>query len=325
MKTFKVGIVGFGNLGKGVLKAINQNEDIDLVAIFTRRKPEEFNEEGVIFKHISEITDYKEEIDVMLLCGGSATDLPEQGPMIGEIFNTVDSFDTHANIPMYFSKMDKVCKKNDTLSLISVGWDPGLFSLNRLLSSVILPKGKEYTFWGTGVSQGHSDAIRRVIGVKKGIQYTIPKEEALKKVRSGINPDLTTREKHERVCYIVPIEGADLKSIEKEIKEMPNYFLDYDTTVHFISDSEFNKNHNTMKHGGFVIRTGETGKGSKQRIEFSLELESNPEFTSNVLVCYARAINRLQREGKRGALTVFDIPFSYLTNKTSEELRREIL
>lgn len=325
MKNFKVGIVGFGNLGKGVLKAIKQNDDIDLVAIFTRRKPEEFKVEGVKFKHISEIADYKEEIDVMLLCGGSATDLPEQGPMIGEIFNTVDSFDTHANIPMYFSKMDKVCKKNDTLSLISVGWDPGLFSLNRLLYSVILPKGKEYTFWGTGVSQGHSDAIRRVIGVKKGIQYTIPKEEALKKVRSGVNPDLTTREKHERVCYVVPFDGADLKSIEKEIKEMPNYFSDYDTTVHFISDSEFDKNHNTMKHGGFVIRTGETGNGNKQRIEFSLELESNPEFTSNVLVSYARAINRLQREGKRGALTVFDIPFSYLTNKTSEELRRDML
>ena len=321
----RVGIVGYGNLGKGVRKAINQNPDMELEAIFTRREVSKVSENDNLMVHISKIGDFKDEIDVMILCGGSATDLLEQGPMVAEMFNTVDSFDTHAKIPAYFEKMNEVSSASGNLSIISVGWDPGLFSLNRLLGNAVLPNGKDYTFWGKGVSQGHSDAIRRIQGVKNGIQYTIPIEAALERVRSGENPDLTTREKHLRECFVVAEEGADKTKIEEEIKNMPNYFSDYDTTVHFITEEELKRDHSGMPHGGFVIRTGETGEGTKQRIEFSLELGSNPEFTSSVLVAYARAISKMAKEGKKGALTVFDVPFGYLSSKTPAELRKELL
>lgn len=321
----RVGIVGYGNLGKGVRKVINQNPDMELEAIFTRREVSKVSENDNLMVHISKIGDFKDEIDVMILCGGSATDLVEQGPMVAEMFNTVDSFDTHAKIPAYFEKMNEVSSASGNLSIISVGWDPGLFSLNRLLGNAVLPNGKDYTFWGKGVSQGHSDAIRRIQGVKNGIQYTIPIEAALERVRSGENPDLTTREKHLRECFVVAEEGADKTKIEEEIKNMPNYFSDYDTTVHFITEEELKRDHSGMPHGGFVIRTGETGEGTKQRIEFSLELGSNPEFTSSVLVAYARAISKMAKEGKKGALTVFDVPFGYLSSKTPAELRKELL
>lgn len=321
----RVGIVGYGNLGKGVRKAINQNPDMELEAIFTRREVSKVSENDNLMVHISKIGDFKDEIDVMILCGGSATDLVEQGPMVAEMFNTVDSFDTHAKIPAYFEKMNEVSYASGNLSIVSVGWDPGLFSLNRLLGNAVLPNGKDYTFWGKGVSQGHSDAIRRIQGVKNGIQYTIPIEAALERVRSGENPDLTTREKHLRECFVVAEEGADKTKIEEEIKNMPNYFSDYDTTVHFITEEELKRDHSGMPHGGFVIRTGETGEGTKQRIEFSLELGSNPEFTSSVLVAYARAISKMAKEGKKGALTVFDVPFGYLSSKTPAELRKELL
>lgn len=321
----RVGIVGYGNLGKGVRKAINQNPDMELEAIFTRREVSKVSENDNLMVHISKIGDFKDEIDVMILCGGSATDLVEQGPMVAEMFNTVDSFDTHAKIPAYFEKMNEVSSASGNLSIISVGWDPGLFSLNRLLGNAVLPNGKDYTFWGKGVSQGHSDAIRRIQGVKNGIQYTIPIEAALERVRSGENPDITTREKHLRECFVVAEEGADKTKIEEEIKNMPNYFSDYDTTVHFITEEELKRDHSGMPHGGFVIRTGETGEGTKQRIEFSLELGSNPEFTSSVLVAYARAISKMAKEGKKGALTVFDVPFGYLSSKTPAELRKELL
>lgn len=321
----RVGIVGYGNLGKGVRKAINQNKDIELEAIFTRREVSKVSENDNLMVHISKIGDFKDRIDVMILCGGSATDLVEQGPMVAEMFNTVDSFDTHAKIPSYFEKMNEVSTASGNLSIISVGWDPGLFSLNRLLGNAVLPNGKDYTFWGKGVSQGHSDAIRRIQGVKNGIQYTIPIEAALERVRSGENPDLTTREKHLRECFVVAEEGADKTKIEEEIKNMPNYFSDYDTTVNFITEEELKREHSGMPHGGFVIRTGETGEGTKQRIEFSLDLGSNPEFTSSVLVAYARAIAKMAKEGKKGALTVFDVPFGYLSSKTPAELRKELL
>ena len=321
----RVGIVGYGNLGKGVRKAINQNKDIELEAIFTRREVSKVSENDNLMVHISKIGDFKDRIDVMILCGGSATDLVEQGPMVAEMFNTVDSFDTHAKIPSYFEKMNEVSTASGNLSIISVGWDPGLFSLNRLLGNAVLPNGKDYTFWGKGVSQGHSDAIRRIQGVKNGIQYTIPIEAALERVRSGENPDLTTREKHLRECFVVAEEGADKTKIEEEIKNMPNYFSDYDTTVHFITEEELKREHSGMPHGGFVIRTGETGEGTKQRIEFSLDLGSNPEFTSSVLVAYARAIAKMAKEGKKGALTLFDVPFGYLSSKTPAELRKELL
>ena len=321
----RVGIVGYGNLGKGVRKAINQNKDIELEAIFTRREVSKVSENDNLMVPISKIGDFKDRIDVMILCGGSATDLVEQGPMVAEMFNTVDSFDTHAKIPSYFEKMNEVSTASGNLSIISVGWDPGLFSLNRLLGNAVLPNGKDYTFWGKAVSQGHSDAIRRIQGVKNGIQYTIPIEAALERVRSGENPDLTTREKHLRECFVVAEEGADKTKIEEEIKNMPNYFSDYDTTVHFITEEELKREHSGMPHGGFVIRTGETGEGTKQRIEFSLDLGSNPEFTSSVLVAYARAIAKMAKEGKKGALTVFDVPFGYLSSKTPAELRKELL
>lgn len=320
----RIGIVGYGNLGKGVELALAQNPDFQLEAIFTRRNPDKlsFNSKMV---HISEIESYRGKIDVMILCGGSATDLPEQTKEIAKMFSTVDSFDTHAKIPEYFNVLDDVTKNAGTISLISVGWDPGLFSLNRLLGQVVLPNGKDYTFWGKGVSQGHSDAIRRVEGVKDGVQYTVPIESAIEMIRTGKNVEFSAREKHERVCYVVPEEDADLDYIKHEIINMPNYFSDYNTTVNFITEEELNKNHKGMPHGGFVIRTGVTGDGTKQRMEFSLNLNSNPEFTSSVLLSYARAVYRLYKEGQTGARTVLDIPFSYLSSKSGEELRRELL
>lgn len=322
-----VGIIGYGNLGKGVHKAISQNADIELAAIFTRREPEQLAEgaDGIRFEHISAVERYKGKIDVMILCGGSATDLPEQTPFIARMFNTVDSFDTHAKIPEFFAAVDESAKQGGTLSVISTGWDPGLFSLNRLLAEAILPEGKDYTFWGKGVSQGHSDAIRRVSGVKAGVQYTVPIESVIQRIRAGETPDLETREKHLRQCFVVAEEGADREKIRQEIVAMPNYFADYDTTVTFITEEELQANHQGMPHGGFVIRSGITGEGTKQIVEFGLKLESNPEFTASVLVAYARAAFRLRAEGHTGAKTVFDIPIGYLSPKSPEQLRRELL
>ncbi|GIP24989.1 diaminopimelate dehydrogenase [Paenibacillus sp. J23TS9] len=324
MKQITVGIVGYGNLGKGVEKAIRQNQDMQLEAIFTRREPNGV-EAGVPVVHISEAEKYIGKIDVMILCGGSATDLPEQGPEFAKMFNTVDSFDTHARIPEYFATVDAEASTAGHVSVISTGWDPGLFSLNRMLAEAILPEGKEYTFWGRGVSQGHSDAIRRVEGVKNGVQYTIPVEDAVAKVRAGENPELSTRQKHLRECFVVTEEGADQARIEKEIKEMPNYFSDYDTTVNFISEDELKANHSAMPHGGTVLRSGRTGENSTQIIEFGLKLDSNPEFTASVLVAYARAAAKLSAQGDKGAKTVFDIPFGLLSPKSAEQLRKELL
>jgi diaminopimelate dehydrogenase len=320
----RIGIVGYGNLGRGAELAIQQNPDMELVAIFTRRETTELSTESKVVS-ISQIEDYKDKIDVMILCGGSAKDLPEQVVMISKLFNTVDSFDTHAKIPEYFEQVDQASKANGKLSLISTGWDPGLFSMARLLGQSILPEGEDYTFWGKGLSQGHSDAVRRVDGVKNGVQYTIPMESAIEKVRAGENPQLSTAEKHERVCYVVANEGVDLAEIENTITNMPHYFDQYDTTVNFISEDELLKNHSTMPHGGIVFRSGVTGNGSKQRIEFSLELESNPEFTASVLVAYTRAIGKMAKEGQTGAKTVFDIPLGYLSPKSAAELRKELL
>ncbi|TXK74087.1 diaminopimelate dehydrogenase [Paenibacillus sp. N3.4] len=326
-QTIKVGIVGYGNLGKGVRFAIEQSKDLELVAIFTRREPVQLEaaQEGIRFEHISTIEQYKEQIDVMILCGGSATDLPEQTPFIASLFNTVDSFDTHAKIPEFYETVNAAAKQGGTLSVISTGWDPGLFSLNRLLAEAILPQGKDYTFWGKGVSQGHSDAIRRVPGVKAGVQYTVPVQEVIDRIRSGETPEFTTREKHLRECYIVAEEGADQAKIRETIVTMPNYFSDYDTTVTFISEEQLQAEHQGMPHGGFVIRSGITGAGTKQIVEFGLKLESNPEFTASVLVAYARAAYRLSSDGQTGARTVFDIPLGLLSPKSAEELRRELL
>lgn len=323
-KKIRVGIVGYGNLGKGVELALKQNPDFELKAIFTRRDVSSFNLDTEMVC-ISDVWDYKDKIDVMILCGGSANDLPAQGPMLSAGFNTVDSYDNHGKIPEYFSKINETALASKKVSLISVGWDPGLFSLNRLLSEAVLPQGKDYTFWGKGVSQGHSDAIRRIKGVKKGIQYTVPVKEAIEKVRECENSDLAACDRHKRICYVVAEEAEDLGRIEREIKSMPNYFADYDTEVHFISEEEMLENHSKMPHGGFVIRTGITGNCNKQRMEFSLALESNPEFTSSILVAYARAVYRLSTEGKSGAFSVFDIPFAYLSPKTGEELRKTLL
>ena len=324
--TIKVGIVGYGNLGKGVQKAITQNPDLELVAVFTRREPSQVGQDSSIkFESISAAEQYKGIIDVMILCGGSATDLPEQTPVIASMFNTVDSFDTHANIPAFYDSVDAAAKRADTISVISTGWDPGLFSMNRLLAQSILPEGKEYTFWGKGVSQGHSDAIRRVPGVKAGVQYTVPQQEVIDRIRSGETPELSTRAKHLRACYIVAEEGADQALIRETIVNMPNYFADYDTTVDFISEEQLREEHSGMPHGGFVIRSGVTGEGNRQIIEFGLKLDSNPEFTASVLVAYARAAYRLHREGQTGARTVFDIALGYLSPKSPEELRRDLL
>lgn len=328
MEKIKIGIVGYGNIGRGVELAVERNEDMELKAVFTRRAPESVKivTDGVPVVHTDDLLSMKDQIDVMILCGGSATDLPVIGPQIVKNFNTIDSFDTHAKIPEYFAKMDAAAKEGGNIGIISVGWDPGMFSLNRLYGESILTHGDTYTFWGKGVSQGHSDAIRRVPGVKNGIQYTVPVEEAVEKVRSGCGPKLTTREKHLRECYVVAEEGADIQQIEETIKNMPNYFADYNTTVIFITEEELKNEHSKMPHGGFVIRSGETGRdGSKHVIEYSLKLDSNPEFTSSVLVCYARAAYKLAKKGESGAKSVFDIAPGLLSAKTEEELRAELL
>lgn len=320
----RVGIVGYGNLGKGVEMAIGQNPDMKLIAIFTRRPTVDLETSSNVVS-ISEIEAFKDRIDVMILCGGSSKDLPEQITVVAKLFNTVDSYDTHAKIPDYFGQVDGVSRASKTLSLISTGWDPGLFSLSRLLGQSVLPQGEDYTFWGKGLSQGHSEAVRRVPGVKNGVQYTIPMDSAIEKVRSGENPQLDTSEKHQRVCYVVAHDGADLSEIENTIKQMPHYFKEYQTLVHFITEEELKADHSDMPHGGIVLRSGVTGKGSKQRIEFSLTLESNPEFTASVLVAYARAVGKMAKEGQIGARTVFDIPLGYLSPKSPEELRKSIL
>lgn len=323
----RIGIYGYGNLGKGIESAISQNEDMELVAVFTRRDPSsvKVKTEGTLVLHSSEAMSMTDKIDVMILCGGSATDLPEQTPELARYFNVVDSFDTHAKIPEHFDNVDTSAKGAAKTAIISVGWDPGMFSLNRMYAGAILPKGKDYTFWGKGVSQGHSDAIRRIEGVLDAKQYTIPVSEALDAVRSGSNPELTTRQKHTRECFVVAREGADLDKIENEIKTMPNYFADYDTTVHFISKEELDKNHSGIPHGGFVIRSGVTGNGNKHIIEYSLKLDSNPEFTASVIVAYARACHRLYNEGSYGCKTAFDIAPAYLSPKSASELRKELL
>lgn len=325
----RIGIFGYGNLGRGVECAIRQNPDMELVAVFTRRDPAtlKLNTRGVAAVHADDVAAWKDKIDVMVICGGSATDLPVQTPALAKLFNVVDSFDTHARIPVHFENVNAAAVEGGKVAMISVGWDPGMFSLNRLLGEVILPDGKAYTFWGKGVSQGHSDAIRRVEGVADGKQYTIPVEAALEAVRSGADPELGTRQKHVRECFVVPKEGADLARIEKEIKEMPNYFADYDTTVHFITAEELERDHSGIPHGGFVIRSGKTGKNGEHKhiIEYSLKLDSNPEFTSSVLVAYARAAYRMNDEGMRGCKTVLDVPPAYLSPKTGAELRKELL
>lgn len=322
----RVGILGYGNLGRGVEKAIKLNRDMQLNAIFTRRKPSDLkiNSNAQVVS-IDDIEKWTDKTDVLILCGGSAKDLPTQTPKYASLFNVVDSFDTHAKIPEHFANVDEAAKKGNKTAIISIGWDPGMFSLNRLFGNVILPNGKDYTFWGKGVSQGHSDAIRKIQGVKDAKQYTIPVESALDAVRSGKNPELTTRQKHTRECFVVAEEGADKARIEQEIKTMPNYFADYDTTVHFISQDELIKNHSGIPHGGFVIRTGKTSDGTNHVIEYGLKLDSNPEFTSSVLLAYARAAARMNKEGQIGCKTIFDIPPVYLSSKSPEELRKTLL
>lgn len=324
----KLAILGYGNLGKGVEAAVSQNDDMELAAIFTRREPKDLEvKSNAKVLHVSEIENYKNEIDVLILCGGSAVDLPVQTPQYAKMFNVIDSFDTHAKIPEHFENVNKAATESGHIGIISVGWDPGLFSLNRMYANAILPDGMDYTFWGKGVSQGHSDAIRRIDGVKDARQYTVPVEAAIESVKNFENPILTTRQKHTRECYVVLKEGADKEKVENEIKTMPNYFADYDTTVHFISEEELTKNHSKLPHGGFVLRCGKTGfnKENNHIIEYNLKLDSNPEFTSSVLVAYARAAYRLHQEGQKGCKTVFDIAPAYLSPKTGEELRRTML
>ena len=325
----KVGIFGYGNLGKGVECAVNKSKDMELVAVFTRRDPASVNviTSGVPVYHEEALKDMQDKIDVLVLCGGSATDLPEQTPKYAAMYNVVDSFDTHARIPEHFDAVDKAAKAAGKTCLISCGWDPGMFSLNRLYANCILPDGKDYTFWGKGVSQGHSDAVRRIEGVKDCRQYTIPVDEAMDAVRAGKQPELTTRQKHVRECFVVAKEGADLAKIENEIKTMPNYFSDYDTTVHFITEDEMKKNHSGLPHGGSVIRTGVTGFDNEHThvVEYKLTLDSNPEFTGSVITAYARAIARLNAEGKTGCNTVFDIAPAYLSELDGAELRAHLL
>lgn len=321
----KIGILGYGNLGRGVELAVGHCPDMELVGVFTRRAPETVKTEGAKVYPLEQAEAMADQIDVMILCGGSATDLPEQTPRFARLFNVVDSFDTHANIPAHFDAVDQAAKAGGKVAAISLGWDPGLFSLNRLMAQSILPQGAGYTFWGKGVSQGHSDAIRRIDGVQDARQYTIPVPSALEAVRAGDAPQLTTRQKHTRECFVVAKEGADLARIEKEIVTMPNYFSDYDTTVHFISQEELDRDHGGIPHGGFVIHTGKTGGENNHVIEYSLKLDSNPEFTASVLVAYARAVARLNREGKTGCKTVFDIPPAYLSPLSGEELRKTML
>lgn len=325
----KIGILGYGNLARGVECAIRQNPDMELVAVFTRRNPETVSilTEQVAVRPLSEAVMWKDRIDVMILCGGSATDLPEQTPEYAKYFNVVDSFDTHARIPEHYANVDAAANEGGHVAIISAGWDPGMFSLNRLYAGAILPEGNDYTFWGRGVSQGHSDAIRRIPGVKNAKQYTVPVDGALSLVRAGKNPELTARQKHTRECYVVLEPGADAAEIEKEIKTMPNYFADYDTTVHFISQEELNQNHSGIPHGGFVIRNGKTGWNGEHGhvIEYSLKLDSNPEFTSCVLVAYARAAYRMNLEGMSGCKTAFDVAPCYLCRQSNEELRAQML
>ena len=327
--SIRIGILGYGNLGRGVECAIRQNPDMELAAVFTRRNPEDVTilTESAAVCNVADAAEWKEKIDVMILCGGSATDLPVQTPEFASIFNVVDSFDTHAKIPEHFANVDAAAKQGGKVGIISVGWDPGMFSLNRMYANAILPEGKDYTFWGRGVSQGHSDAIRRIEGVKDGKQYTIPVETALEAVRNGKDPELTTREKHTRECFVVLEDGADAAKIEEEIKTMPNYFADYDTTVHFISEEELKREHSKIPHGGFVLRSGKTGWDgeNKHLIEYSLKLDSNPEFTSSVIVAYARAAYKLAKEGQTGCKTVFDIAPAYLSARTGAELRKDLL
>ena len=327
--SIRVGILGYGNLGKGVESAIAQNDDMELKAVFTRRNPESVSVRtaGVKVLQADELSHMQDELDVLILCGGSATDLPVQTPQYASMYNVVDSFDTHAQIPKHFADVDAEAKKSGRVAIISVGWDPGLFSLNRMYAGAILPEGKDYTFWGKGVSQGHSDAIRRIKGVKDARQYTIPVEAALTAVRSKKAPELTTRDKHTRECFVVAEEGADLKAIEEAIVTMPNYFADYDTTVHFISQEELMRDHAGIPHGGFVIRTGSTGWNDENGhvIEYSLKLDSNPEFTASVIAAYARAAYRLSREGQSGCKTVFDIAPAYLSAADGAELRKHLL
>lgn len=325
--SIRIGIMGYGNLGRGVEMAVMQSPDMELKAVFTRREPEKLRvlTPGAKALPASDAENMTGEIDVLILCGGSATDLPEQSPEYARLFNIVDSFDTHANIPAHFEAVDRAAKEGGKLGIISVGWDPGLFSLNRLYAGSVLPEGKDYTFWGRGVSQGHSDAIRRIDGVLDARQYTVPVPEALAAVRAGEAPELGTRQKHTRECFVVPAEDADLEYISNEIVTMPNYFDEYDTTVNFISMEELLTEHAGIPHGGFVIRSGSTGGGAKHVIEYSLKLDSNPEFTSSVLVAYARAAHRLSEEGRRGCMTVFDIAPSYLSPKSGKQLRAELL
>lgn len=324
----KIAILGYGNLGKGVECAIKQNSDAELFGIFTRRAPESVKTlTGAKVYNINDILDYKEEIDVLIICGGSATDLPKQTPEFAQYFNVVDSFDTHAKIPEHFENADKASKLGNKIAVISAGWDPGMFSLNRLYAETILPDGKDYTFWGKGVSQGHSDAIRRIEGVVDARQYTVPVQEALRRVRNGENPELTTREKHTRECFVVIEPDADKERIENEIKTMPNYFADYNTTVTFITEDEMKREHSNLPHGGFVIRCGNTGLNGENKhiIEYGIKLDSNPEFTSSVLVACARAAYRMNKEGMKGAKTIFDIAPSYMSIKDGAELRKKLL
>ena len=323
----RVAIAGYGNLGRGVESALAQSPDMRLVGVFSRRDPASVTllDSSVPVHAMSTIEQYQDEVDVMILCGGSKTDLPEQGPYLAQFFNTVDSFDTHAKVPEYYAALDQSARDAGRVALLSVGWDPGLFSLNRLFGEAILPEGETYTFWGKGLSQGHSDAVRRVPGVQSGVQYTLPSEEAIARVRSGEQPQLTTREKHKRECYVVLAEGADADVVRDSIVTMPDYFADFDTTVHFIDQDTFAKEHSSMPHGGFVIRSGKTGEQNTQTVEYSLALGSNPEFTASVLVAYARAVHRLARVSDIGAKTVFDIAPGLLSPKSPAQLRKELL
>lgn len=325
----RIGILGYGNLGRGIECAVRQSDDLTLAAVFTRRNPADVKilTEGVTVYPVEKAVEMKDQIDVMILCGGSATDLPVQTPEYAKYFNVIDSFDTHARIPEHFANVDAAAKESGKVAIISVGWDPGMFSLNRLYANAILPDGQDYTFWGKGVSQGHSDAIRRVEGVKDGKQYTIPVEEALEAVRSGKNPQLTTRQKHIRECFVVAQDNADKAKIEAEIKNMPNYFADYDTTVHFITQEELARDHSGIPHGGFVIRSGKTGWNLENHhiIEYSLKLDSNPEFTASVLAAYARAAYKMNQEGAKGCKTVFDVAPAYLSARSAEDLRKHLL
>ncbi len=325
----RIAIYGYGNLGRGIESAVRQNSDIELVGVFTRRNPEtvKTKTQGLCVYSADRILEFKEKIDVLIICGGSATDLPTMTPLLAKDFNVVDSFDTHANIQTHFENVDKSAKENGNIALISAGWDPGMFSLNRLYASAVLPDGNDYTFWGKGVSQGHSDAIRRISGVKDARQYTVPVEASLEKVRSGSNPDLTTRDKHTRECFVVAEENADKAWIENQIKTMPNYFADYNTTVTFVSEEQLKREHSGIPHGGFVIRTGKTGFEGEHKhvIEYSLKLDSNPEFTASAIICFARAVFKMKQRGVTGCKTVFDVAPADLSIMSPEELRKHLL